>query len=288
MQRAFNFSLSNFCSGSYLGGNILRINITRCSSSRYSTFSLASSDARSGDFFSIVDFFSPKSPSTELIMFDGMAKSGLVVNAHSDKEYGGKSSAFYNFIDGNFSYLQFRGTLSEIESESVDANDGIHHAAQMNHDQEQERKPGHVQSQEQRLKQKGSYCALKVDFARPFDLNDFNGLEIIMRSRQRLKIVINLTCETYIDGEICQVLIELAESSAWKKILLPFDSFAVTISGHEKDQTMKNDSLRVQSFGILLRNGASGNFIIGLLCQRFLNLQKTLILYADRAMDWRL
>lgn len=185
----------------------------------------------------VIDFFGPKEPSAALAVFEGKEESGLQFFCHGDFEYGGKSTANFEFLSKtkscNKDFIKFSGTVAMAE--------GIY--------------PKTMTSEKGSVKQKkAGFCALKVDIKHTLDLRDFEGLALEIRSEKNQMLIFNMSCDSYIEGEVFQLTLHLDGHSKWKTIHLPFEMFQLTIGGNMKEQDAVNDSLQLKSFGILVRN----------------------------------
>ena len=159
----------------------------------------------------------------------------------SDNEYGGESSCQFETIeatidnsdsqnggDAESNFLRFKGLLN------FDDN------------------------MKEITKASGGYCALKFNYPKLIDLRDYVAFELTLRSKNPIFMTVNMTCETYVLGDIFQIQIDLKGSSEWRKIYLPFSFFFLTRRGIEYDENRLNDNLMVESLGMLLRENRIG------------------------------
>jgi hypothetical protein len=78
---------------------------------------------------------------------------------------------------------------------------------------------------------RGYFCAVRAGVldGRPLDLRDFEGLELVMRSKHDGVVVINLGCESFFDGDLYQVSYRSAQlSSSFSPSLYEEDIFQLT------------------------------------------------------------
>ena len=109
-------------------------------------------------------------------------------------------------------------------------------------------------------KVKGGFCAILGNCRPVLDLRDCSGLQITMRSSQTQTFTVNLKSASLFEDDMYQIRCELAASSEWRNLKIPFEKFQLTARGMEREYHRANDSLRVESLGFLfkeddMRNG---------------------------------
>ena len=119
----------------------------------------------------------------------------------------------------------------------------------------------------------GGFVAFKAKVnGPPIDLRDHRGLELILRTSRPLQsFTLNMGTYSLIEDDMYQVHVQLegtarndgthhpdADSNSnngmWKIIQIPFNSFFLTARGIAREQQRGNDSLQLESIGILFRD----------------------------------
>lgn len=116
----------------------------------------------------------------------------------SDKDYGGLSSCNIEIIpddnDISKSILNFRGIINFNEELM------------------------------EKTKAKGGFCALRGICKEVQDVRDYEGLELLIRSKTNQIIAFNTTCDTLFQDDLYQLNISLPKD-IWCKIHVPFANF---------------------------------------------------------------
>lgn len=152
----------------------------------------------------------------------------------SDKDYGGDSSCQY--------------TIDLATNESVDKI-----RSDCTHVLKFEGMLRFGPELQEKTKAKTGFCALKMDFSEEIDLRDYEGLEMIIRSKQPQEFTFNMRCASYDDDDLFQLNIQLPGKSNWSRIVAPFDKFQLMNRGREKEDRRRNDSLQLESLAYLVR-----------------------------------
>ncbi|KAJ1423167.1 NADH:ubiquinone oxidoreductase intermediate-associated protein 30 [Ochromonadaceae sp. CCMP2298] len=182
-----------------------------------------------------MDFLGPKVDLEPMKVFQGTPDDTLIksVGAHCDAEYGGGSESAHEFVEEEGQpFLRWKGKMNFKEEHIV------------------------------KTKATGGFCALKIDFKKPIDLLDFQGLEISLRTRKDLRIFVNLRFSTYIENDMYQMCLELKGERDWKTLFTPFGMYQLTSNGNMKEQMMQNDHLQLESVGLLVTDSQAGEFSV--------------------------
>lgn len=161
------------------------------------------------------------------------------LSAFSDIEYGGDSSSYIEVIGEN--------SLEEKGENEEKLSNFLRFTGSLKFDN----------ALKQETKASGGFCALKIDYPESIDLLNFEGLEFYIRSTTTQQMTLNMTCHTFVQDDIFQLDVQLRGSPEWRKIYAPFNLFFLTRRGRVLDHRM-NDSLQLQSLGILLRHCDQG------------------------------
>ena len=141
-----------------------------------------------------------------------------------DNDYGGKSYATATQHEGEGGFVRIGGSVNFDNKTLAEAK-----------------------------KIKGGFFSIQGRCSPVVDLRDFRGLELTMRAYITQTFTLNLKSSSLFEDDIYQVRCELAASSAWKHIKIPFDKFLLTARGMEREYHRANDSLRVESLGFLFK-----------------------------------
>jgi hypothetical protein len=151
--------------------------------------------------------------------------------ALSDKDYGGSSECIAEVDNNNSSRhgaMVFQGIVNFSES-TAEATNAV-----------------------------GGFCAVKGFLQRPVDLRDYMGFSMELRSIPAQVFTFNMTCESLFEDDLYQL--ELLVTEEWTTVHLPFHLFKLTARGTEREFQRRNDSLRLESIGFLMKlpNGKKG------------------------------
>lgn len=97
----------------------------------------------------------------------------------------------------------------------------------------------------------GGFCAVKGFLQRPVDLRDYMGFSMELRSIPAQVFTFNMSCESLFEDDLYQLEISVTEE--WMTVHLPFHLFRLTARGAEREFQRKNDSLRLESIGFLMK-----------------------------------
>lgn len=179
-------------------------------------------------------------------------------NVYSDKEYGGQSCCSYSSPEEEERILRFSGSLRfQSEDKILD-------------DEEKERE-----------RAKKGYCSLKVHYESQVDLRDYEGVEVMIRSKKDQQVIINMQCFSYAKGDMYQLIFDIKgyenavqparplafypQEDGWVKFYAPFSVFRLTIRGHPTEQQRLNDSLQLEAMGLLVSGEGEQDFEIDVL-----------------------
>ena len=150
--------------------------------------------------------------------------------ALSDKDYGGTSECMTEVVekDDVQGVMVFKGIVNFSES-TAEATNAV-----------------------------GGFCAVKGFLQRPVDLRDYMGFSMEVKSISSQVFTFNMTCESLFDDDLYQL--EIPVNEEWTTVHLPFHLFKLTAKGAEREFQRKNDSLRLESIGFLMKipNGKNG------------------------------
>lgn len=199
---------------------------------RFVRAGVASTKQRRSSVFSQVWSFLNPQPQLhvdELLLWrgDGRGSSPLAIASWrciDDNDYGGKSYATATQHEEDGGFVRIGGSVNFDNKTLAEAK-----------------------------KIKGGFFSIQGRCSPVVDLRDFWGLELTIRARTTQTFTLNLKSSSLFEDDIYQVRCELAASSAWKHIKVPFDKFLLTARGLEREYHRANDSLRVESLGFLLK-----------------------------------
>lgn len=186
------------------------------------------------------EFFGPKLDVEQTVIFSAdLLSSKMKIKTHCDKEYGGESECRTEVMhdaDAEESFLRYTGNLHFDESHALATN------------------------------AKAGYCSMKVSYARNIDLRNYEGLEIIMRSKHNHTLALTMVCDTYLIDDVYQIKYDLQGGDRWLRVVAPFHAFQLTQRGVMSEKQRENDLLLLQSFGLLsTTQDANGAFEIDVL-----------------------
>jgi hypothetical protein len=76
----------------------------------------------------------------------------------------------------------------------------------------------------QRIKTRGSFCAMKAYFTKVLDLRDYEGFGLTVKSSTDLSFQFNMNCETMFQRDLFQVTLQIPANN-WYTFHVPFHYF---------------------------------------------------------------
>lgn len=215
----------------------------------------------------ISSFLTPNFEPEPIHLFTDTKASGIAakVNVYSDQEYGGQSVCDYSKLSesNGVPITRFNGSL-QFKAEEKILNDEVL----------------------ERERAKKGYCSIKVRYDKAIDLRDYEGVEVILRSKKNQRVLLNMQCFSYARGDMYQAIVDIQgyeergtstspgsriaraftpDQEGWVRLLAPFSVFRLTIRGQPTEQQRLNDSLQLEAMGLLVSGEGEERFEIDVL-----------------------
>jgi hypothetical protein len=78
------------------------------------------------------------------------------------------------------------------------------------------------------------FCAFKSYFSRVFDLRNYEGIELVIRSQSTIEFKLNLSTVTLVPEDLYQLRMTVIGGNQWQTIRIPFEIFTLTAGGRSK------------------------------------------------------
>eukprot|EP01038_Epipyxis_sp_PR26KG_P013408 gene13408-17980_t len=210
----------------------------------------------------VMDSLNPKISYGPLIILSNgevLSRAKVLLKAYDDRAYGGNSTCtIEKQTNNNQSFFRFSGHL-KVNKKNIEDDNNID-----NSHRSEAKSPKVI---------KRSYCAFNIKFSFPFDLRDYQCLEVTIRNDNKKRDLIFNMHDQYNNGIISQIPIKFNSiplhqynnSNQKTSFILPFHLFTTTIQGFEKANGRLNDSLQMQGIGMVLSGEEDDEFQIDLL-----------------------